>query len=323
MSHLVSVCIPTYNGSRWLHDAIVSALSQTYNDLEVLIVDDKSDDSTLDVARSFSDSRIRIEVNSKNFGIVGNRNRCIALSKGPFVKFLFQDDILYPSCIEKMVQTLESNETVGIVFAPRDILLENPEDPFQVEFRNHQVHSYEKFGTLREVNPGIELFTAWLSNDFSENWVGEPSSVMLRKRSVEDVGLFNTKMISCSDMEMWIRMMYFHDVAFIDEPLSAFRFHASSAGARIREKRYNWLDRLWLLESLLEHEEIERDHEQIKRLRDIEAQIIRKSVLRRQDRAVPSFLYRIKSYAEYRRYCFQRFIHNAPSLHGSVKKIDH
>ena len=323
MSRLVSVCVPTFNGSRWLREAIVSALSQTYVDLEVLIVDDKSTDSTLDTARSFSDSRIRIEVNSRNLGIVGNRNRCIELSKGPYIKFLFQDDILYPSCIEKMVQTLEDNENVGMAFAPRDILIENPADPYQVGFRSHHARSYENFGTLRDVNRGIELFTTWLSNNFSENWVGEPSSVMLRKKSIQDVGLFNTKMQSCSDMEMWIRMMYFYDVAFINEPLSTFRYHTCSAGARIREKNLYWLDRLWLLEGLLEHEEIERDYQQIQRLRDIEAEAIRKSVLRRQDTRTPSLLYRIKSYAEYRHYCFRRLIHNAPSLHGSVKKTDH
>jgi len=125
----VSICIPTYNGERWLRESIASALAQTYPPLEIVIVDDQSTDDTLKIAQSFRDPRLRIEENSRNLGIVGNRNQSIKHTKGDYIKFLFQDDILYPTCVEKMVQIIEAHENVGLVFSPRDILLENINDP--------------------------------------------------------------------------------------------------------------------------------------------------------------------------------------------------
>src|SRR5208282_3377409 len=99
-----------------------SALAQTYVPLEIVIVDDGSTDDTLKIVRSFRDSRLRIYENRRNLGIVGNRNESIKLSKGDYIKFLFQDDLLYPNCVEKMVQIIEAHENVGLVFSSRDIL---------------------------------------------------------------------------------------------------------------------------------------------------------------------------------------------------------
>jgi len=105
-------------------------------------VDDDSTDNTPGIARSFDDPRIRFVANERNLGILRNRNRCLRLSKGSFIKFLFQDDLLYPICVEKMVRLFELHEQVGMVFAPRDILLENPYDPAAIAWK-------EKYGKLQ------------------------------------------------------------------------------------------------------------------------------------------------------------------------------
>ena len=72
-SPLVSICIPSYNGEKWIREAIDSALAQTYKPLEIVIVDDASTDNTLEIIQSYRDPRIRIEVNKKNLG--QNKNR--------------------------------------------------------------------------------------------------------------------------------------------------------------------------------------------------------------------------------------------------------
>src|SRR5208337_78505 len=110
--------------------------------------------------------------------------------------FLFQDDILYPTCVEKMVQILEAHENVGLVFSSRDIILENPNDPSQVWFKNYYCKSYDKFGSLGKVNGGTEMFGTWMSDNFHDNWVGEPSNAMLRRVTLGRVGLFNARMKS-------------------------------------------------------------------------------------------------------------------------------
>src|SRR4030042_6580522 len=123
---LVSVCIPSYNGARWIREAIDSAQAQTYKPLEIVIVDDASTDNTLEIIRSYRDPRIRIEVNKKNLGPINNWNRCIKLAKGSLIKFLHQDDVLYPTCVEKMVRLFGLYQKIGLVFAQYDVFLENP-----------------------------------------------------------------------------------------------------------------------------------------------------------------------------------------------------
>jgi len=319
VTSLVSICIPSYNGASWIEEALRSALAQTYQPLEVLVVDDASTDHTLRVVRSFRDPRIRVVANERNLGLVRNRNRCVRLSRGSLVKFLFQDDLLYSTCVEKMARLLEGHDRVGMVFAPRDILLENPKDPTAIAWRETYGILHTKFAHLSQVNRGMDLFNLWLANDFQGNWVGEPSSVMLRKACLERVGLFNTRMGLCSDYEMWIRMMYFYDAGFIDEPLSAFRFHSTSASSvNVKQNRY-WLERLWLLEGLLQHREIRESHPRIKLLRDLEIKdrmsILRQRIARVKPNSSISVQFMLRSLADY--YC-TRILHSLTHRAGSV-----
>jgi len=270
VSTVVSICIPTHNGAHWLEGSIKSALAQTYQRLEILIVDDASTDDTVRVANSFHDHRIRVERNNSNLGLVRNWNRCLTLSKGALVKFLFQDDLLYPTCVEKMVQLFEKYPRVGMVFSPRDVRLDNQADPKAVAWKKQFGTLHTRFTSLREVNRGKELFDQWFAHRFARNWIGEPSCVMLRKACVERIGMFNTRMRQLADLEMWARLTYFYDVGFIEEPLSAFTFHTGSATSLNIERGLAYLDRLWLIEGLLSYEEIRETHPQLKWLRFLE-----------------------------------------------------
>ena len=81
----VSICIPTYNSATTIGETLNSILSQTYQDLEILVVDNASEDNTVKVAQEFVDPRIRIYENETNLGGEGNFNRCIALAKGEYI----------------------------------------------------------------------------------------------------------------------------------------------------------------------------------------------------------------------------------------------
>jgi len=316
MSSLISICIPTYNGALWLKETLRSALAQTYDPLEILIVDDASTDHTLDVIRSFRDPRIRVEVNERTQGLVLNWNHCVRLSKGSLVKFLFQDDVLFPTCVEKMARLFERHERIGMVFSPWDILLENPDDSGAIAWikRFGAPHTHFKF--LREVNRGIDLFNEWLTNGFGENWVGGPSSVMLRKPCLERIGLFNTRMRQASDLEMWMRMMYFYDVGFIEERLSALRFHSASATSHNVRQNIHWLDMMWLLEGLLCYEEIRKTHPQLNRLRYAEAaRVVMQQASRIRRRSAMPASYLLSSLIDYMGYSIAALVDRAPPIH--------
>src|SRR6266498_132578 len=121
---LVSVCIPTFNASRWIQECVESALAQSYQPLEILVVDDASTDCTVGLVRSLNDGRIRLIENKENMGMVSNWNRCVELARGEFIKFLFHDDILYPDCVERMMRLFVSQNNLGLVFSLRDIVSE-------------------------------------------------------------------------------------------------------------------------------------------------------------------------------------------------------
>jgi glycosyltransferase involved in cell wall biosynthesis len=104
MNPLVSIVIPCYNSQDFVKQAIDSALNQTYQNTEVIVINDGSTDDSLNIIKSFGD-RIRIESNI-NQGVQLTRNRGIELAKGEYLKFLDSDDVLLPDCIEQQVAQL-------------------------------------------------------------------------------------------------------------------------------------------------------------------------------------------------------------------------
>src|SRR2546423_15678826 len=103
---LVTVCIPTFNGALHFAECLDSVCRQTYRNIEILVVDDCSSDLTADIALDFStrDPRLRFVRNQSTLGLMGNWQRCIELAQGEYIKFAFQDDALYPACVELLMR---------------------------------------------------------------------------------------------------------------------------------------------------------------------------------------------------------------------------
>ncbi len=98
---LVSVLIPAYNAEKYIKDTLISVVSQSWRNVEIIVLDDGSTDSTGDIVRSFDDERIRY-IRQDNTGVGKARNRLLSLSSGPLVLFVDADDILSPSFIEML-----------------------------------------------------------------------------------------------------------------------------------------------------------------------------------------------------------------------------
>ncbi len=314
---LVTLFVPTYNGAPWIKEALASALAQSYTHFELLVTDDASTDETVALVRQISDPRIRIVTAEKNLGLVGNWNRGIQLAHGGLVKFLFQDDRLEPRCLERLVPLFTQNPHLGMAFTPRSILLEQPGDPGARAWRECFATLHHRFEGLAEVNSGRLLFDQWARAGFRDNWVGEPSCVMVRRSCFERLGGFNSRMYQGVDFEMWIRLMYFYDVGFIDEPLAEFRFHASSATLSNHRAYRPWLDMLWLLEGLLSYPEIRASHPELARLRLLEAARTVKMTLRRIKYRLPvDLLHQARTLGQYLKFRSLAAAGKAPSLHG-------
>ncbi len=249
----VSICVPTFNSEATIVETLRSALAQTYADFELLVVDDGSSDATVELARRARDDRLRVVACTTNLGQAGNTNRCLGLARGRLVKFLHSDDLLLPECLERMVPLFERHAALGLAFAPRR--LEGASD----EWRALYGETHAGFDDLREVNAGDRLLGQWVRAGLPHNWVGEPTSVMMRRACFERIGGLNPHLRQDVDMELWLRTLAFFDVGFVDAPLSVYRREGGdSVTATNLSGGRAWLDRLWMLEGLRAHDEIWR-----------------------------------------------------------------
>jgi glycosyltransferase involved in cell wall biosynthesis len=260
----VSIAIPAYNAEPWLGETLCSALAQTLGDLEIVVIDDGSSDGTRDVIESYSDPRVRAFDNPANLGQSGTWNRAISLCRAPLVKFLCADDTLHPTCLERMTAIFDRAPSVGMVFSRRAIVAEGP-DAMEGEWREYET-MFRRFGPLDDVNDGRRMFAACLESGFDDNWIGEPSNVMVRRSLFERLRGFHPHIRQPVDMELWMRLLFHADVGFVDDELATYRLVADSVTQRTMRQGNGWLDRVWLLESLRADPAIRSAYPQLDRL---------------------------------------------------------
>ena len=115
-SPIISVCIPVFNGEKYILESINSVLDQKFTDYELVIVDNCSTDNTANIIKNINQDKIRYIKNKKNIGSINNFNKCIKEAKGDFFLLLPHDDLLLPDCLEKCLNKFE-NPNVGLVYS--------------------------------------------------------------------------------------------------------------------------------------------------------------------------------------------------------------
>ncbi|WP_353777929.1 glycosyltransferase [Winogradskyella sp. 3972H.M.0a.05] len=238
---LVSICMPTYNGQDYLEEALNSALSQTYENIEIIISDDASNDNTLKIAEALlANQHIPSTIlKHQPNGIGANWNNCIEHAKGAYIKFLFQDDILEENCISLMMKSMLQDDTIGLVYSKRNFIIDTPNEK-TIAFKEYYgpLHTYwEDF----KVKEGVEEGTMYLSDkqflNSPKNKIGEPTSVLIKKACFDKVGYFSESLHQVLDCEFWYRLMPYYKIAFVDEYLAKFRVHDQQASAKNKEKK--------------------------------------------------------------------------------------
>lgn len=282
---LVSICVPTYNGEKYLAEAITSAINQTYQNLEIVISDDASVDRTFAVIDKFKNlTSIPIYVyNHIPNGIGANWNNCIKNSNGKYIKFLFQDDVLLPLCVEEMVKLAESSNKIGMVYCKRNFIYDkNAASNIQWIHRFGNLHSFWKSIQVKE---GIVSGKQYLKDEyllhFPKNKFGEPTAVLINKTVFNNIGYFNENLKQVLDIEFWWRVLYCFDIGFIDKQLVLFRLHNEQATQINSSNQLNELEKLseicyknlfWRLHSKMRwqlfkyHSRLSKIYRKIKRL---------------------------------------------------------
>ncbi len=231
---LVSVCVPTFNGERFLQEALNSIEAQNYRHIEVIISDDNSQDKTLEICEAFKE-RVSFPVyiySHKPNGIGANWNNTVQKANGEFIKFLFQDDVLKGDCIEKMMLKAREDTKAGLIYCKRDFIWED-KTPHEWLENYKDLHCHWKHLV---VNDKIIQGKHYLKDSnllgFPDNKIGEPTAVLLRRSVFKKTGFFRTDMVQLLDIEFWYRVMKFTKIGFVDERLIYFRLHENQATRR-------------------------------------------------------------------------------------------
>jgi glycosyltransferase involved in cell wall biosynthesis len=213
----VSVCIPTYNGGRYIGEAIRSVLNQTLTDFDLIIVDDCSEDNTEAVIKSFRDNRIRYFKNPIRLGMIGNWNKCLELSNREYVCIFHQDDVMMHENLAEKVKILEENPTVGMVHS--NVFQTGPAGEVISKWWYLKPHPDQN-----GLQKGLEYFETLL---LGVNLVCCPSAVV-RRECFDKLGGFDRGLPFTTDWEMWMRLALFYDIAYLTEPLVKYRRHTEN-----------------------------------------------------------------------------------------------
>jgi glycosyltransferase involved in cell wall biosynthesis len=250
----VSVCVPAYQAAANLRETLDSVWSQTFEDFELVIVDDGSSDGTGEIIAAQRDPRLRAFAHGKNKGQEATVADTVAHARAPLVKFLDADDLLHPDCLAVMVAAFDANPGAALAFSRRDILPDDPDDPALPEWLADIGDLASGFERIDEVNDGHELLRQYLRARIPGNWIAEPAGVMARRADLVAVGGYNRRVRQNNDVDLWLRLMPRGDVIYIDRPLFTYRLDPSSGvtgGNEGGSDPYpHWLDPLWTAEGL-------------------------------------------------------------------------
>ena len=216
MAPVVSVIIRTYNRALLLQKAIQSVLDQTFQDFEIVVVNNYSTDNTIEVVRSFKDERIRI-INIRNEGIIAkSHNVGLKESHGDYIAFLDDDDLWCPEKLELQVEYLRKHPQYYLVYSNAWSIDENG-------VRKGLLLKSESF------KKG-EIFEELVKSNFIPQL-----TVLMKKEVYETIGFFNEdpSLNLVDDFEYWLRVALHYKIGFVKEPLAMYRVHSGAMGRGI------------------------------------------------------------------------------------------
>lgn len=209
---LISIILPTYNGSKYLRGSVQSCLGQSYKNIELIIVDDGSTDATAEIASGFqkTDNRVRYIRNEMNLKLPATLNRGFEASKGQFLTWTSDDNLFKPEAIEVMHSYLESNPGVGFVYSDVTLIDENR----TAIPRAAQIADPDQIFHINCIGPCF----------------------MYRREVYEKAGAYNTDLFLVEDYDYWLRIHSYFQMHHLKQSLYLLRQHTGNLGTRFKDE---------------------------------------------------------------------------------------
>ena len=207
----ICVAIPIRNGARWLPESIESVLGQEDVDVRVHVVDNISDDDSVEVARRYeSDGRVRVDVNTRDIGYYGSLNRILAAAQSEYFVPFACDDVMMPGNLARKLEAIEATGA-GIAHSPA-LMVDDAGEPTGAIWPNHSQ------------TPAVLDAPEFFKRNTPHNQVST-NAVLVGTDALRSVGGFDVRSIYASDWLTFLRLSLRVRVATLHEPLVRYRIH--------------------------------------------------------------------------------------------------
>ena len=213
MKPLVSILIPAYNSEGWISDTLRSAIAQTWQRKEIIVVDDGSSDRTAEVANQFASAGVTV-VSVKNAGASAARNQALKLSQGDYIQWLDADDLLPPDKIERQLAAVKESDS-------KRLLLSGPWGYFS--YRTERAR-FIRTSLWNDLSP-----VEWLLRKMGENLHMQTGTWLTSRELIEAAGPWDTRLMSDDDGEYYCRVLLASEgTRFVPEARVFYRVSPSS-----------------------------------------------------------------------------------------------
>jgi glycosyltransferase involved in cell wall biosynthesis len=209
---LISVVIPVYNGEKTIRETIESVLNQTFRDFELIVINDGSQDSTLEIVSSIQDPRLQV-FSYPNAGLSASRNRGISHAVGEYISFIDADDLWTPDKLEAQFKALQANPQAAVAYSWTNYIDESSQ--------------FLRRGGYLTANG--DVYAQLLVVNFIENG----SNPLIRRQALIDVGGFDELLPAAEDWDIFLRLAARYSFVAVPYPQILYRLSANSMSANV------------------------------------------------------------------------------------------
>jgi len=225
---VISVCVPVYNGGKFLQETLDSISNQSYGNIEIVIVDDNSTDTSSVIIKNYNCVKFKIvkHRNHSNIGLHANWEKCISLSSGDWIKFVFQDDILEEKCIEELILTAQKTKSSIICGRKLYFFSKNSTLRTTISYKHIELVN-KRFTSDYEIISKTRVADFFMKYTLG-NFLGEPSCFLIHKTIFTKYSGFNTELTQLLDYEFFARTTLNEGLAYSRSAYIYFRVHSDS-----------------------------------------------------------------------------------------------
>lgn len=233
MINEISVIIPVYNGEKTIKETIKSVLNQSFKLLELIIINDGSTDSTLEIIKSIDDSRLQV-FSYPNAGLAASRNRGISHSTGKFISFIDADDLWTFDKLESQIKALQDHPKAAVAYSWTDY----------IDTEGKLLKSGRQITACGDVYKQLMLW----------NFLENGSNPLIRSGALEVVGNFDETLSAAEDWDMWLRLAACYEFVAVPKAQILYRVSVNSMSTNLKTQE---VESLKVIERAFTHSKAE------------------------------------------------------------------